>query len=72
MMTKLCLAGGLLLLVLPVLTGIYHVWIESWSLLDWIVLYSFVYWPTYIIGFVLITFYFMQNRRNTHETSSKR
>lgn len=27
---------------------------SSWMLVDWLVLYSFVYWPTYIIGFILI------------------
>ena len=27
---------------------------SSWSLIDWLVLYSFVYWPTYLVGFVLI------------------
>lgn len=28
--------------------------IESWMLGDWLILYSFVYWPTYLIGLVLI------------------
>ena len=27
---------------------------SSWSLMDWLILYSFVYWPTYLVGFVLI------------------
>ena len=27
---------------------------SSWTLVDWLVLYSFVYWPTYVIGAVLI------------------
>ena len=27
---------------------------SSWPLMDWLVLYSFVYWPTYLVGFVLI------------------
>mgnify|MGYP003328785218 CR=1 FL=1 len=27
---------------------------SSWTLFDWLVLYSFVYWPTYVIGVVLI------------------
>ena len=27
---------------------------SSWSLLDWLVLYSFAYWPTYIVGLALI------------------
>ena len=27
---------------------------SSWSLVDWLVLYSFVYWPTYLVGLALI------------------
>ena len=27
---------------------------SSWTLVDWLILYSFIYWPTYIIGFILI------------------
>ena len=27
---------------------------SSWSLMDWLVLYSFVYWPTYLVGLALI------------------
>ena len=27
---------------------------SSWTLADWLILYSFVYWPTYLIGFALI------------------
>ena len=29
---------------------------SSWNLVDWLILYSFVYWPTYIIGFIIIIF----------------
>lgn len=25
-----------------------------WPLFDWLVLYSFLYWPTYLIGLVLV------------------
>ena len=28
--------------------------IESWILFDWLVLYSFVYWPTYLAGLIVI------------------
>ena len=27
---------------------------SSWPLMDWLVLYSFAYWPTYLVGFALI------------------
>ena len=51
---KWILAGGIGLFVLPLLLGIYHTWIESWALFDWILLYSVVYWPTYLAGAILI------------------
>ena len=27
---------------------------SSWTFMDWMVLYSFVYWPTYLVGLILI------------------
>ena len=27
---------------------------SSWVLVDWLILYSFIYWPTYIVGLILI------------------
>ena len=27
---------------------------SSWTLVDWLFLYSFVHWPTYVIGLILI------------------
>ena len=47
---------GLLLLLAPFALGIYHAHIESWRLMDWVVLYSFLYWPTYLIGLGLMLF----------------
>ena len=51
---KLLLAAGLLPLVVPVLLGFYRMSIESWTMADWLVLYSFIYWPTYLVGLVVI------------------
>jgi hypothetical protein len=35
--------------------GVYTMCVEqSWTWGDWLVLYSFVYWPTYVIGVALI------------------
>ena len=45
---------GIVPFVLPVLVGIYKISIESWTMSDWLILYSFLYWPTYFIGAVLI------------------
>lgn len=39
--------------LLPIVTGLYHMWLESWALPDWLVLYSFIYWPTYALGLLL-------------------
>ena len=38
----------------PFEMGVYHTWIESWTLGDWIILYSFIYWPTYVLRILLI------------------
>ena len=27
---------------------------SSWTFMDWMVLYSVVYWPTYIVGLILM------------------
>lgn len=51
---KVVLAIGICPFILPVIVGIYRMSIESWSMLDWLVMYSFIYWPTYIVGLVLI------------------
>ena len=40
--------------VVPFLLGFYRMSIESWGLADWLSMYSFIYWTTYLIGFVLI------------------
>ena len=49
---KLLLLLGLCPFVLPFLLAFTRM--SSWTLLDWLIMYSFVYWPTYIVGIVLI------------------
>ena len=51
---KLLFLAGLVPFILPIVIGLYTVTIESWELFDWIVLYSFVYWPTYLAGLIVI------------------
>ena len=51
---KVLLVLGIFPFVLPFVLGVYRMIIESWTMFDWLVLYSFIYWPTYIIGLVLI------------------
>ena len=51
---KLLFLTGLVPFILPIVIGLYTMTIESWELFDWIVLYSFVYWPTYLAGLIVI------------------
>lgn len=51
---KIIFIIGICPFVLPVIVGVYRMSIESWTMLDWLIMYSFIYWPTYIIGLVLI------------------
>lgn len=46
---------GMIPLAAPFLGFVYEMINASlWTLLDWLVLYSFLYWPTYVIGLILI------------------
>ena len=51
---KVVLVLGIFLFVLPFVLGVYRISIEFWTMIDWLVLYSFIYWPTYIVGIVLV------------------
>ena len=51
---KVLLVLGIFPFVLPLVLGAYRMSIESWTMIDWLVMYSFIYWPTYMIGTVLI------------------
>lgn len=51
---KFLLGLGVCPFVIPVILGFCRMAIESWTMLDWLILYSFVWWPTYLIGGVLI------------------
>lgn len=52
---KILLVVGICPIVFPFVSFLYQMLVsESWTLLDWLIMYSFVYWPTYIIGFLLI------------------
>jgi len=49
--------------VIPLVLGVYHTMIESWELLDWLILYSFIYYPTYIVGMVLMIISIFQYKK---------
>ena len=51
---KILLGLGIVPFVLPFVLGLFHMWIESWTMTDWLVLYSFLYWWTYLAGLVLV------------------
>lgn len=51
---KILLILGFIPFLLPFLLGFYRMSIESWTMIDWLVMYSFVYWPTYLLGLGLI------------------
>lgn len=63
---KLILVLGLIPLIFPFISGFYMASTESWTIIDWLIMYSFVYWPTYIIGAAAVMFsIFMLHRNNT-------
>ena len=37
-----------------ILSGIFKVYYESWDMISWLVFYSYIFWPTYLIGIFLI------------------
>lgn len=51
---KILLAIGISVFIIPFITGFYRMSIESWKMADWLVMYSFIFWPTYLVGVVLI------------------
>lgn len=64
---KILLVVGILPFAVALLTGIYNAIVgfsglaimsppvHGWAAFaDWVVLYSFIYWPTYVLGLVLI------------------
>ena len=51
----LLLVVGIIPFAAPLIAFMYEmINSSSWTLVDWLILYSFIYWPTYIIGFILI------------------
>ena len=51
---KILIGIGILPILLPFILGVYHVNIESWTMGGWLIMYSYVYWPTYVLGLALI------------------
>ena len=52
--SKYIILTGCLPFMIPVLAGIYKITIESWNMVDWLILYSYIFWPSYIMGLILI------------------
>ena len=52
---RVVLVVGMIPFVFPFLNFAYEMFItSSWKLGEWLLLWSFVYWPTYIVGLILI------------------
>ncbi|MBQ9747889.1 MAG: hypothetical protein IJV98_03810 [Clostridia bacterium] len=51
---KILLPIGIIPFMIPFVLGFYKMSIESWKLMDFLVLYSFLYWPTYLVGLLVI------------------
>lgn len=67
---KLLFLGGLCPFLAPLVTGAYTMSVEhGWTWGDWLVLYSFVYWPTYAIGGVLMLLAFWRLSRGKNNPS---
>lgn len=60
---KLVLFVGVALLAAPAATGLYHMAIERWSPFDRLILYSYIYWPSYVVGVLLIVLAVVKLRR---------
>ena len=55
---------GIVPFAAPFLGFVYEMTVSSsWVLVDWLLFYSFVYWPTYVIGIILILFSVYKLRR---------
>ena len=62
---------GITPFLLPFILGLYRMSIESWELFDFIILYSFIYWPTYLAGLFCIALYVILLVRRKRIQSSK-
>ena len=58
---KLLLLLGICPFVIPVVTSVTRM--STWTVLDWLIMYSFLYWPTYAAGLALIVFAVYRLRR---------
>ena len=55
---------GLIPFIFPFLNFAYEMLISSsWELGEWLLLWSFVYWPTYVVGLILIILAVYQLRK---------
>lgn len=60
---KMLIILGVCPFIVPFVLGAYRMSIESWTWESWLILYSFIYWPTYVLGLVLIVIGVVQSVR---------
>ena len=58
--------AGFLPFAVPIFMAVYSMSVEKWNFFDWILLYSVIYWPTYIVGIILILIA-VRKRKNSEE-----
>ena len=68
---KILISIGIIPMILPFVLGVYHIWIESWTMGDWLILYSYIYWPSYVLGILLIVAGVVVWRRKKNITIEK-
>ena len=51
---RILLVAGLCPFAFPFIMFVYQIMVsDAWTLIDWLIMYSVIYWPTYIGGTIL-------------------
>lgn len=65
---QIILTAGFIPFIAPFATAVWKIYVlhEGWSLFEFVFLYSFIYWPTYILGLIaiLLAIYLFRRRNN--------
>lgn len=62
---KIVFMLGLSPFLFALLLGVYTISVDtSWTWIEYLILYSFIYWPTYIVGLLFIILAIYKLRKN--------
>lgn len=66
---QIILTAGFIPFIAPFATAVWKIYVlhESWSLFEFVFLYSFIYWPTYILGLAVIFLGVYLNKKEDRE-----